>query len=98
VRARDGRLDAVLFADGDELPRAGLLVKAVLEPRSALLDDLGLERTEAGTVAVDAWGRTSAPRVWAAGDVAEPAPSVATAIAGGSRAAGGITHELLVAG
>jgi thioredoxin reductase len=97
VRARDGRLDAVLFSDGGELPRAGLLVRAPLEPRTSLLDDLGLERTEAGTVAVDGWGRTSAPSVWAAGDVAEPAPNIAVAIAAGSRAAGGITHALLVA-
>jgi thioredoxin reductase len=98
VRARDGRLDAVLFADGGELPRAGLLIRAALEPRSSLLDDLGLERTEAGTVVVDVLGQTSVPRVWAAGDVSEQAPSVAGAIASGSRAAAGITHALLVAG
>jgi len=97
LRQRDGRLEAVLFADGGELPRAGLLIRAPLEPRSSLVDDLGLERTEAGTVAVHGWGQTSVPRVWAAGDIAEPAPSVAVAIAAGSRAAGGITHELLVA-
>jgi thioredoxin reductase len=96
LRARDGRLDAVRFADGSELPRGGLLIRTPLEPRSRLLDELELERTDAGTVAVDAWGRTSVPRVWAAGDVAEPAPSVAVAIAGGSRAAGGIVHSLLV--
>ncbi|HWH10232.1 MAG TPA: NAD(P)/FAD-dependent oxidoreductase [Solirubrobacteraceae bacterium] len=98
LRARDGRLDAVVFADGGELPRAGLLVRAVPEPRSSLLDDLGLDRTKSGTVTVDGWGRTSTPRVWAAGDVAEPAPSIAVAIAAGSRAAAAITHALLVAG
>jgi thioredoxin reductase len=98
LRARDGRLEAVLFDDGTELPRAGLLIRAPLEPRSSLIDDLGLERTEAGTVAVRGWGATSVPRVWAAGDVAEPAPSITAAIAGGSRAAGMITHALLVAG
>ena len=97
LRARDGRLDAVLLAGGGELPRGGLLVQATIEPRSPLLDELGLDRTEAGTVAVDGWGRTSAPRVWAAGDVAEPAPNVAVAIAAGSRAAAGIVHALLVA-
>ncbi|MBK5231971.1 MAG: FAD-dependent oxidoreductase [Thermoleophilia bacterium] len=58
----------------------------------------GLERTKAGTVAVDGWGRTNVPRVWAAGDVAEPAPSAAVAIAAGSRAAAGITHALLISG
>jgi thioredoxin reductase len=96
LRARDGRLEAVLFADGGALPRGGLLIRTVLEPRSSLVDDLGLERTEHGTVAVHGWGQTSEPRVWAAGDVAEPAPSITAAIAGGSRAAGAITHALLV--
>jgi thioredoxin reductase len=91
VRAEDGRLAAIAFADGSpELARAGLLVGAPLIPRSSLLDDLGLDRTEHGTVAVTGWGVTSVPRVWAAGDVAEPAPSVAVAIAAGSRAAAGI--------
>ena len=98
VRARDGRLEAVVFADGADLPRAGVLVKAALEPRSSLLDDLGLERTESGTVAVDGWGHTNVTRVWAAGDVAEPAPSVPVAISGGSRAAAAITRALLIAG
>ncbi len=97
LRAGDGRLEAVRFADGDSLPRGGLLVQAALEPRSPLVEALGLDRTEAGTVAVDGWGKTSVSRVWAAGDVAEPAPNVAVAIAGGSRAAAGIVHALLVA-
>jgi thioredoxin reductase len=97
LRAGDGRLEAVRFADGDSLPRAGLLVQTALEPRSPLVEALGLDRTEAGTVAVDGWGKTSVPGVWAAGDVAEPAPNVAVAIAGGSRAAVGIVHALLAA-
>jgi thioredoxin reductase len=93
----DGRLAAVVFADGSELPRAGLLVHAPLVPRSSLLDDLGLERTPAGPVAIEGWGRTSVPRVWAAGDVAEPAPQVSAAIAAGSRAAAGIVFDLRIA-
>lgn len=97
LRAHDGRLRAVLFDDG-ELRRDGLLLQAAPEPRSALLDDLGLERNEAGNVLVDTMGKTSAPRVWAAGDLVPGPPSVAAAIATGSRAAAGVTHALLVAG
>jgi len=98
LRAEGGRLAAIVFADGSaELARGGLLVGAPLVPRSALLDDLGLERTEQGTVAVTGWGVTSVPRVWAAGDVAEPAPSVPVAIAAGSRAAAGIVIALQTA-
>jgi hypothetical protein len=36
-----------------------------------------------------------AERRWAAGDIAEPAPSIASAIASGSRAAAAITHVVL---
>jgi thioredoxin reductase len=98
VRAEGGRLAAVRFADGSpDLARGGLLVGAPLVPRSALLDDLGLDRTEQGTVAVTGWGVTSVPRVWAAGDVAELAPSVPVAIAAGSRAAAGIVIALRTA-
>lgn len=98
LRAEDGRLAAVVFADGSpELARGGLLVGAPLVPRSALLDDLGLERTAQGTVAVTGWGVTNVGRVWAAGDVAEPAPSVPVAIAAGSRAAAGIVIALRTA-
>lgn len=96
LRARDGRLAAVQFEDGDELPRAGLLVRAPLEERSPMLRGLGLERTDSGTIAVQGWGRTSLARVWAAGDVAEPAPNIAMAIAAGARAAAGITQALLI--
>lgn len=98
LRAQDGRLAAIEFADGSpELARVGLLVGAPLVARSSLLDDLGLDRTEQGTVAVTGWGVTSVPRVWAAGDVAEPAPSVPVAIAAGSRAAAGIVIALQTA-
>lgn len=96
LRARDGRLAAVQFEDGDELPRAGLLVRAPLEEHSPMLRGLGLERTDSGTIAVQGWGRTSLARVWAAGDVAEPAPNIAMAIAAGARAAAGITQALLI--
>lgn len=97
LRAHEGRLAAVVFADGSELPRGGLLVHAPLEPRSALFDDLGLERTEDGTVAVDAWGRTSAPHVWAAGDAAVAPPSITAAIASGARAGAGLVQDLFLA-
>lgn len=96
LRARGGRLEAVLFDDG-ELLRDGLLLQAVPEPRTSLLEDLGLERNRAGAVAIDAIGKTSAPRVWAAGDLTPGPQSVAVAIATGHRAATGIVHALLVA-
>lgn len=96
VRARDGRLEAIVFADGSELPRAGLLIEAPLQPRSTLFDDLGLDRTVHGSVVVDAWGRTSVAHVWAAGDAAVMPPSITAAIHSGARAGAGLVQDLLL--
>jgi thioredoxin reductase len=95
VRARDGALEAVLFADGGELRRDGLLVPAPLGQRSSLASDLGAELTERGTVDADAFGRTTVPGLYAAGDVSSAMPQVAGAIADGSRAAGAINDSLI---
>jgi thioredoxin reductase len=95
VRGRDGALEAVLFADGGELARDGLLVPAPLQQRSSLASDLGAELTERGTVDVDAVGQTTVPGLYAAGDVSALMPQVAGAIADGSRAAGAINDSLI---
>lgn len=95
VRGRDGALEAVLFADGSELARDGLLVPAPLQQRSALARDLGAALAERGGVDADPFGRTTVPGLYAAGDVASPMPQVAGAIADGSRAAAAINDELL---
>ncbi|HET6507228.1 MAG TPA: NAD(P)/FAD-dependent oxidoreductase [Baekduia sp.] len=97
VRAEGGKLAAVVFADGAELPRGGLLIHTPLAQRPSLLDGLGLEYTDMGAIAADDWGRTSVPRVWAAGDAAVFPPSITVAIASGTRVAGGIVHDLVVA-
>jgi thioredoxin reductase len=95
VRSRDGALEAVLFADGDQLPRDGLLVAAPLRQRSPLATDLGAELTERGTVDVDAFGQTTVPGLYAAGDVSAVMQQVAGAIADGARAAAAINDSLL---
>jgi thioredoxin reductase len=95
VRGRKGALEAVVFADGDELPRDSLLVAAPLRQRSSLAADLGAELTERGTVDVDAFGQTTVPGLYAAGDVSAAMQQVAGAIADGSRAAAAINDNLL---
>jgi thioredoxin reductase len=95
VRARARRLDAVVFADGGELARDGLLVPALLRQRSELAEELGAELTERGTVDVDAFGRTTVPGLFAAGDIGSAMPQVSGAIADGARAAAAINDELL---
>ena len=86
----------VVFADGDELARDGLLVAAPLRQRSTLAADLGVELGENGAVVVDEFARTSVPGVFAAGDVAGTISFVAAAMGAGG-AAGAFVHQNLLA-
>jgi NADPH-dependent 2,4-dienoyl-CoA reductase/sulfur reductase-like enzyme len=60
--------DAVTLEDGRALPADLVVLGVGVKPRTALAEKAGL-RTDDGVV-VDAFLRTGAPQVWAAGDVA----------------------------
>ena len=95
-----GRLTAVVFADGTRLARAGLLVATTLHQRSTLADQLGADPAEPtpvaqNPVAVDGFYRTTAPGVFAAGDLSAQMPQVAAAIASGSHAAAAVVQSLM---
>ena len=95
----DGQLTDIVFADGDRLPRDGLLVEAPLRQRSPLAEELGVEYT-AGPVGVDeikvdAIYRTTVDGVFAAGDNCTEAPHLPSAIDAGSKAAMIIVQSLL---
>ncbi|AQA04786.1 pyridine nucleotide-disulfide oxidoreductase [Mycobacterium sp. MS1601] len=96
----DGRLAAVVFTDGDRLPREGMLVAATLHQRSPLAQRLGVEFADPGPVVMDAvktdpFCRTSVPGVFAAGDVSAQMPQVAAAVAAGSMAGAAIMQTLM---
>lgn len=98
--SRNGELAAVVFADGDELKREGVLVASALRQRTDLATQLGVRIAPPGPVVVDAvkvdpMQRTSVPGVFAAGDVCAQMPQVAAAIAAGSAAAAAIVQSLL---
>lgn len=97
--SHDGALTAIAFADGDRLARDGLLVESPLRQRSSLAEQLGAACADDGlscdTVAVDALHRTSAPGVFAAGDLCAEQPYVAGAIAAGSQTAMIVVQSLL---
>jgi thioredoxin reductase len=92
-------LQAVVFADGDRLPRDGLLVEAPLEQRSDLAEKLGASCTSSAlspnAIGVDDIFRTASPLVFAAGDVCAEQPHLAGAIAAGSNAAMIVVQSLL---
>ncbi|MGE3277850.1 MAG: glutamate synthase subunit beta [Vicinamibacterales bacterium] len=86
VAGREFRMDAdlVLLAMGFTGPT-----------KSRLLDDLGVKLTERGTVARDERWMTSAPRVFAAGDMQRGQSLIVWAIAEGRSAARGIDQFLM---
>jgi thioredoxin reductase len=94
LRSRDGVLQAVVLPGGSEVPRDVLFVAAPPTPRDAAFAHLPLERTGPDLVVTDAFGRTSVPGVYAAGDLVSTAPAVAQALATGQRAAVGVTRDL----
>ncbi|MBB6646791.1 FAD-dependent oxidoreductase [Halobellus ruber] len=66
-----GHVDRVVPASGAELPVDAALVGIGIRPNTDLLVGTPVELGESGAVATDEYGRTSAERVYAAGDVAE---------------------------
>jgi thioredoxin reductase len=94
VRADGGALRAVVLPDGTEAARDVLFVAAPAVPRDGSFAHLGLERTPAGLLDVDAFGATSVAGIFAAGDLVTPAPAVAQALASAQRAAVMVTREL----
>jgi thioredoxin reductase len=101
LASENGELAAVVFGDGDRLPRRGLLVAATLRQRSSLAEDLGAAQGDATPIAadpldVDALMRTTSVGVFAAGDVSAAMPQVASAVAAGSLAATAVVQSLLV--
>ncbi len=102
VRALHGpgsELESVELDDGSELRCAGLMVPAPMRGRIALAEQLGAELAEPNPIftaalAVDAMYRTTTPGLFAAGDVAGEMPSVANAVAAGSKAAAMVVREL----
>jgi thioredoxin reductase len=92
----DDRLTGVELEDGREVPRAAVFIRPALRPREDnLISSLGCAVGEGGFIQVDAAGRTSAPGVWAAGNVANPRAQVITAAGEGSAAAIAINADLV---
>jgi len=91
----DDRLVGVRLADGRTVPRQAVVVATQMVARAEFLTDLGLTTVPHPSgmgehLVVDATGRTEAPGVWAAGNVADLSAQV-----GGSAAQGAWTGAQL---
>jgi thioredoxin reductase len=101
VQGGDGGV-TVVFASGERLLRRALFVHPTLRQASPLAGRLGCAMTDDGAIAVNAFGQTSEPGVYAAGDAARPeglpfpAAQVVVAAAQGATAAIALDRELLM--
>lgn len=89
VVAEEDQVRSLRTADGQVHAADAIFTAATLRPLDGFLDGLGLERNEtpfASVVAVDQMGRTSHPRIWAAGNVVNPMASVPIAMGAGNLA------------
>jgi thioredoxin reductase len=94
LEAKNGKLDSIRFDDGSRLARHALFV--VQSPRlPTLVADLRLDLDERGFVRVDEDGATSAPGLWAAGDLTSRRHQVMEAAAQGLRAGVSINRRLV---
>jgi thioredoxin reductase len=90
----DDQLRGVQMDDGCVVPRDALFVPPRFVPNSQLIVDLGCDVDDDGWVTTDGTGRTSVPRVWAAGNVVDPRAQVITAAGAGSAAAIALNADL----
>jgi thioredoxin reductase len=90
----DGRLAAIVFADGERLGRQGLFFTTGQQPRSPLLEALGCTYDEKRGLIRDPDGRTSIAGVYVAGDVSRDVQLAVIAAAEGARAALAINKYL----
>ncbi|MFF0828285.1 NAD(P)/FAD-dependent oxidoreductase [Brevibacillus sp. NPDC003359] len=97
IASVDGMVQRVELTDGTSVPCTGIFFVPKLATGSDLPQALGCQLTEAGTVLVDSFGKTSVPGVYSAGDMtmATPQHQVITAAALGFAAGISINNELL---
>lgn len=91
-------LDAVKLADGRTVPLGAVFTAPKTQPASPIAIELGCEMEEGPSgpfVKVDAWGLTSVPGVYAAGDATSPMHNATIAAAAGVLAGVG-AHQSLI--
>ncbi|NKX92167.1 NAD(P)/FAD-dependent oxidoreductase [Sanguibacter hominis ATCC BAA-789] len=94
-----GAVTGVRLADGRVVELDALFTGAMAQPHDGAVAHLGLDRadTPVGSfLAVDAFGKTSAERIWAAGNVVDPGATVPMSSGAGARV-GGMVNMALVA-
>jgi thioredoxin reductase len=95
LEGRDGRLDQIIFENGESLARRALFVCSGQHQRSALARKLGCRFTSKGAVATGSCEATDVPGLYVAGDSSKEAQFVIVAAAEGAEAGMAISRALL---
>jgi thioredoxin reductase len=95
LEGREGRLERIVFEQGDPLEREALFICASQHQRSALARKLGCRFTSKGAVNTGACEATDVPGLYVAGDSSKEAQFVIVAAAEGAEAGMAINKALL---
>ncbi|MCD2262978.1 FAD-dependent oxidoreductase [Dietzia aurantiaca] len=98
VLSRDGQLSGVRLADDSEVELDAIFVASQALPHDDVVARFELERATnpmGSFLATDMTGKTSHPRIWAVGNVANPGATVPVSMAAGAMA-GGMVNMALV--
>ncbi|MDF2652386.1 MAG: FAD-dependent pyridine nucleotide-disulfide oxidoreductase [Paenibacillus sp.] len=96
IASIDGMVQQVELEDGTIIPCTGIFFGPKLVNGSELPQAIGCQMTEAGTVVIDNFGKTSVPGIYGAGDAATELYQAITAASLGALAGVGINNELLM--
>lgn len=96
IESDNGMVQMILLEDGTIVPCTGIFFAPKLAAGSDIPQTLGCQMTEAGTIMVDAFGKTNLPGVYSAGDAASEMYQAIAAASLGSLAAVGMNSELLM--
>ncbi|MBV7534002.1 NAD(P)/FAD-dependent oxidoreductase [Chitinophaga sp. sic0106] len=91
----EGQLKKIILADGTSYAITALYARPAMLQQSEIPQQLALDITEQGTIKTDMMQRTSAPGVYACGDITSMGRSVANAMATGSVAGAMLNKELI---
>lgn len=95
IESNEGLVQQVKLEDGTIIPCTGIFFAPNLRTGSSLPKSLGCEINETGSIKVDAFGKTSVPGVYSAGDAASELYQLIAAASSGAIAAARMNGEIL---
>lgn len=94
IDSRDGIVQQVLLEDGTAIPCRGIFFKPKLVQGSDLPRAAGCKISDDGMIVVDAFGKTTVPGIYSAGDAASRLHQAIAAAASGAFVAAAVNNEL----